>query len=274
VDNGKLAAVWRPGTGAQWVHWDLSGGEIEAKDATYFGQGLRITTLAVDGGKHAGVWRPGTGTQYWSRQRCGVDFKTEDMAYFGKGLRLGVLKVQDEARGAYHYPWKNGVSHGVGQGNNNPPPGSHNGSQAFAFDFSLPSGTEVRAARGGTVEWLQQSQTASYDPSSPTTPSNTPFANGSLQNWGNTVRIRHLGGFTSWYFHLTPNSVKVKEGDKVEAGTVIALSGNTGRTTGPHLHFQVQGDSADWGQSVAISFNACQVPTRGDDVTSQTGNPN
>jgi murein DD-endopeptidase MepM/ murein hydrolase activator NlpD len=195
------------------------------------------------------------------------------MAYFGKGLRLGVLKLQDEARGAYHYPWKNGVSHGVGQGNNNPG-GSHNGSQAFAFDFSLPSGTEVRAARGGTVEWLQQSQTTSYDPSAPTTPSNTPFANGSLQNWGNTVRIRHLGGFTSWYFHLTPNSVKVKVGDKVEAGTVIALSDNTGRTTGPHLHFQVQADSIDWGQSVAISFNACQVPTRGDDVTSQNGNPN
>ena len=115
---------------------------------------------------------------------------------------------------------------GVGQGNNNPG-GSHNGSQAFAFDFSLPSGTEVRAARAGTVEWFQQSQTSTYNPNQPTTASNTPYPAGNLQNWGNTVRIRHLGGFTSWYFHLTPNSVKVKVGDKVEAGTVIAYGDRT-----------------------------------------------
>jgi murein DD-endopeptidase MepM/ murein hydrolase activator NlpD len=274
VDGGRIAAVWRPGTGAQWVHWGLSGADMEAKDGVYFPQGLRLTTMAVDGGKYAAVWRPGSGAQYWSHRRCGVDFKTEDMAYFSQGLRLGFLKLQDESQGAYQYPWKNGVSRSVGQGNNNPPPGSHNGSQSFAFDFMLPSGTEVRAARAGTVEWMQQSQTASYDPSAPTTPANTPFPNGSLQNWGNTLRIRHLGGFTSWYFHLTPNSAKVKVGDKVVAGTVIALSDNTGRTTGPHLHFQVQADSADWGQSVAISFNNCQVPNGGDTVTSQNGNPN
>ena len=272
VDGGKLAAVWRPGTGTQWVHWGMSGADMEGKDGTYFPQGLRLTTMAADGGKYAAVWRPGSGTQYWVRQRCWVDFKTEDGAYFPKGLRLGFLKLQDETRGAYHYPWKNGVSHGVGQGNNNPG-GSHNGSQAFAFDFSLPSATEVRAARAGIVEWLQQSQTATYNPNAATTPSNTPFAQGSLQNWGNAVRIRHLGGFTSWYFHLTPNSVKVKVGDAVVAGSVIALSDNTGRSSGAHLHFQVQADSANWGQSVAISFNSCQVPTGGDKVTSQNGNP-
>lgn len=271
VDGGKLAAVWRPGAGAQWVHWGLTGAQMEAKDQIYFPQGLRLITMSVDGSNYAAVWRAGfgNGAQFWSRQRCWVDLKTEDLAYFGKGLRLGFLKVQDQARGAYNYPWASGDSHKVVQGNNNPPPGSHNGSQAYAFDFDLPSGTQVRAARAGTVEWLQQSQTASYDPSKPTTPSNTPFPNGSLQNWGNAVRIRHLGGFTSWYFHLKPNSVLVKVGDHVEAGTPIALSDNTGRTTGPHLHFQVQADSIDWGQSVPISFNDCQVPVTGDTVTSQ-----
>jgi len=273
VDGGKLAAVWRPGTGTQWVRWGMTGAQLEAQDQTYFPQGLRLTSMAVDGSNYAAVWRPGSGAQYWSHRRCWVDFKTEDLAYFGKGLRLGFVKLQDEARGAYNYPWANGVSMGVGQGNNNPPPGSHNGSQSFAFDFSLPSGTEVRAARDGTVEWFQQSQTASYNPNLPTTPSNTPFPNGSLQNWGNAVRIRHLGGFSSWYFHLQPNSVKVKVNDKVQAGKVIALSDNTGRTGGAHLHFQVQADSNNWGQSVAISFNECQVPVTGDNVTSQNGNP-
>lgn len=272
LDNGKLAAVWRPGSGAQWVHWDMSGGDVTTKDNDYFAKGLRLTSMSSDDGKYAAVWRPGSGTQYAVRARCWVDFKTEDGTYFAKGLRLGFLKMQEEARGAYHYPWKNGVSYGVGQGNNNPG-GSHNGSQAFAFDFSLPSGTEVRAARAGTVEWFQQSQTSTYDPTADTTASNTPYPPGDLRNWGNTVRIRHLGGFTSWYFHLTPNSVRVNVGDKVEAGTVIALSDNTGRSTGAHLHFQVQADSVNWGQSVPISFNGCQVPTRGDDVTSKNGDP-
>lgn len=272
LDGGKLAAVWRPGAGTQWVHWGMDGAGIEAKDATYFAQGLRLATLAADGGRYAAVWRPGSGTQYWVHRRCWVDLRTEDSTYFGQGLRLVALKLQDEAQGAYHYPWKNGVSRKVAQGNNNAS-GSHNGSQAFAFDFTMDSGTEVRAARAGTVEWVRQSQTTTYDPTSPTTPTNRPFTPGSQENWGNAVRIRHLGGFTSWYFHLTPNSVRVNAGDQVEAGTVIALSDNTGRTSGPHLHFQVQADSADWGQSVAISFNACQVPKGGDTVTSQNGNP-
>ncbi len=42
----------------------------------------------------------------------------------------------------------------------------------------------------------------------------------------------------------------VKAGDKVQRGQPIATSDNTGRTGGPHLHFQVQADSANWGQSV------------------------
>ena len=101
----------------------------------------------------------------------------------------------------------------------------------------------------------------------------TPFPIGSLLNWGNAVRIKHLDSFTSGYFHLTPNSVKVKVGDKVVAGTVIAQSDSTGRSSGPHLHPQVLTDSANWGQSVAISFNSCQVPTGSVGVTSPNGNP-
>ena len=84
--------------------------------------------------------------------------------------------------------------------------------------------------------------TKTYDPTQPTTASNTPFPNGSLQNWGNAVRLRHPGGLTSWYFHIQPNGVTVKVGDTVQRGQPIANSGNIGRTSGPHLHFQVQAD--------------------------------
>jgi murein DD-endopeptidase MepM/ murein hydrolase activator NlpD len=268
IEDGKLAAVWRPGSGAQWVHWGMSGDDFAAQDRTYFAQGLRITSLVIEAGKYAAVWQPGSGTQWWSSRRGVVDFKTEDSAYFARGLRITCLELQDDPVGAYRYPWKGGVSHPVGQGNNNPS-GSHNGSQAWAFDFNMPAGTEIRAARAGTVEWLQENLTATYNPNLPTGPGNTPFPAGSLQNWGNAVRLRHAGGFTSWYFHIQANGVLVNVGDEVTQGQAIALSGNTGRSSAPHLHFQVQADSTDWGQSVAHTFGAgCEQPATGASVTS------
>ncbi|MEI9886160.1 MAG: M23 family metallopeptidase [Rhizomicrobium sp.] len=271
VSGGKLSAVWRPGSGTQWVKWGMSNAQFSAQDNAYFAQGLRQTSVAVENGQYAAVWQPGSGTQWSAHGFCSVDFKTEDAAFFAQGLRLSAIALQDGAGSPWGYPWKNGDTFNTAQGNNTPG-GSHTGSQAFAFDFGLPSGTTIRAARDGVVEWTQSTLTKTYNPNAPTTPANTPFPNGSLQNWGNAVRIRHAGGFTSWYFHIQPNGVLVNAGDSVNAGQPIAKSDNTGRTSGPHLHFQVQAASINWGQSVPISFNNCQVPTSGTNVTSHTGN--
>ena len=273
IDNGRFAVVWRPGSGAQWWRAGMTGAELEAQDQAYFGQGLRLTAMALENSRYAAVWQPGSGAQWVSHSRCLVDFKTEDTAHFGQGLRLGFIELEDKAAGAWRYPWKSGDARTVAQGNNNAA-GSHNGSQAYAFDFTMPVGTQIRAARGGTVEWLQENLTKTYDPSQPTTASNTPFPNGSLQNWGNAVRLRHPGGLTSWYFHIQPNGVTVKVGDTVQRGQPIANSGNIGRTSGPHLHFQVQADSTNWGQSVPIAFGDCEVPAGGATVTSDNANSN
>ena len=232
-----------------------------------------MTAMAIDNGRYSAVWQPGSGTQWVGGGRCMVDFSTEDKAYFASGLRLSFIELEEEAGGLYRYPWKNGDTRKVNQGNNNAS-GSHNGSQSFAFDFDLRVGTQIRASRAGTVEWFQGNLTKTYDPTKPTTPTNTPFANGSLENWGNAVRIRHAGGFTSWHFHIQTNGVLVKVGDQVQAGQPIALSDNIGRTSGPHLHFQVQANSTNWGQSVPISFNNCQVPAGGQSVTSNNANSN
>jgi hypothetical protein len=274
IENGRFAAVWRPGSGTQWWRSAMSSATFAAWDRVYFGRGLRLAVLEIANGTYTAVWRPGSGTQWWSARRCAVDFGTEDAAYFGRGLRLAFIELQDNPVGAYRYPWKSGVSYGVGQGNNNPA-GSHNGSQAFAFDFLLPAGTTIRAARAGTVEWLQENLTRTYNPNLPNSPSNTPFAAGSLDNWGNAVRIRHPGGFTSWYFHIQTNGVLVNVGDTVQQGQPIATSGNTGRSTGAHLHYQVQADSTDWGQSVASTFGtSCAQPATNATATSDNSNSN
>lgn len=82
-------------------------------------------------------------------------------------------------------------------------------------DVSCPRGSEVMAARDGKVVL-------------------TGFDGG----YGNLVVVQHEYGYRSYYGHLS--RPLVKPGDTVKRGSVIALSGNTGRTTGPHLHFEVR----------------------------------
>lgn len=61
--------------------------------------------------------------------------------------------------------------------------------------------------------------------------------------YGNLIKIAHKGGITTWYAHL--GSTKVKKGDTVKAGQKIGTVGMTGRTSGPHLHFEVRKGKSD-----------------------------
>jgi murein DD-endopeptidase MepM/ murein hydrolase activator NlpD len=56
---------------------------------------------------------------------------------------------------------------------------------------------------------------------------------------GNQVSLDLGGGLTAFYAHLQPGSVRVKVGDRVKRGQVLGLLGNSGHSTGPHLHFQI-----------------------------------
>jgi murein DD-endopeptidase MepM/ murein hydrolase activator NlpD len=82
-------------------------------------------------------------------------------------------------------------------------------------DFRAPTGTPVHASNAGEVVLARE-----------------------LYYEGNCVVINHGLGFMTIYMHLS--KFEVKEGDKVEKGQVIALSGGTGRVTGPHLHMSVR----------------------------------
>lgn len=87
-------------------------------------------------------------------------------------------------------------------------------------DFPARVGTPVAAAGHGTVVKAG------------------PRGGGDGKAYGNAVVIKHAGGTFSQYAHLL--KVEVKVGDTVRAGQRIGLSGNTGNSTGPHLHFEIR----------------------------------
>ncbi|HEY4429409.1 MAG TPA: peptidoglycan DD-metalloendopeptidase family protein [Paenibacillus sp.] len=86
-------------------------------------------------------------------------------------------------------------------------------------DFAVPQGTSIHAADSGTVilaEWWS--------------------------GYGYCVIVDHGGGVWTLYGHIRKGGIRVSSGDKVNRGDVIAESGSTGNSTGPHLHFEVRID--------------------------------
>ena len=76
------------------------------------------------------------------------------------------------------------------------------------------------------------------------------------ENAANHILIQHADGTLADYAHLQRSGSQVKAGQKVEAGELIAHSGNTGFTSGPHLHFSVVKTRADGGgrESLPVKF--------------------
>ncbi len=106
---------------------------------------------------------------------------------------------------------------------------SHNDSLSeYAVDFDIPMGTPVHAARTGIVmEVIDQ-----Y--------ADTGGVRKSDMEHANVIRILHEDGSMAVYGHLMQDSAVVTPGLWLVGGTVIAQSGNSGFTRGPHLHFAIQ----------------------------------
>ena len=100
----------------------------------------------------------------------------------------------------------------------------HNG-----IDFAGALGTNIYAVRNGKVIFSG--------------PSKIKGRNGEPGGGGYIIKIRHkINGafYTSTYMHLLKGSLKVAKGQRVTEGDLIAKLGNTGASTGPHLHFEIQ----------------------------------
>ncbi len=132
---------------------------------------------------------------------------------------------------------------------------SHSDEHSFhAVDLSMDLGTPVLAARAGIVMSVE---------------SDFHGAGTDISKYGdraNHIRVLHPDGTMAVYAHLELESVTVSVGDRVQAGERMARSGNTGFSTGPHLHFVIQRNSG--GRLVSVPF---QFSIRGERVTPTAG---
>lgn len=125
---------------------------------------------------------------------------------------------------------------------------SHQDVQAkFAVDLAVDEGTPVLAARDGIVMQVEDD-----------------FSGAGIDEKhlgrANNVRVLHEDGSMAVYAHLELESAIVTAGQRVRRGQVLAKSGNTGFSTGPHLHFAVQVNSNMLLESIPFEFDGLAIP--------------
>ena len=128
----------------------------------------------------------------------------------------------DDTSYIYSLPYTKGAKHLLIQGSNS----HYSHKDELSLDFKMKSGSEICAARSGRVIAAKFT-------------SNKGGLKPEFMSEGNYIIIEHADGSTANYWHLQFNSGYVKSGDTVQQGQLIALSGNTGYSAFPHLHFQL-----------------------------------
>jgi murein DD-endopeptidase MepM/ murein hydrolase activator NlpD len=160
--------------------------------------------------------------------------KDPQRAYIKK-LQKGIIK--DDTSYVYHLPYEEGKTHLLVQGYFS----KFSHKNRAALDFKMKRGTKITAAREGVVIRVKQD-------------GDRGGWNKKYRPYGNVIVIQHSDGSRAGYWHLQQNGAFVKVGDTVRQDQVIGLSGKTGYTLFPHLHFIVwRSDNNGWRQ-IATHF--------------------
>lgn len=150
----------------------------------------------------------------------------------------------------YRLPYRGSRARRVLQGYD----GRFSHQNAKAIDLEMPEGTTVLAARGGVVlssEWRHSAGGATPE----------------MRDQANYVLIGHDDGTIGCYFHLAHRGVLVPVGKRVAAGEPIGLSGNTGYSTAPHLHFEVRvPESGKASRTIATPFRTMTADDEGEQL--------
>jgi murein DD-endopeptidase MepM/ murein hydrolase activator NlpD len=156
-----------------------------------------------------------------------------------KKLQKGIIK--DDSSYVYQLPYEIGNSHLLVQGYFS----RYSHRNRAALDFKMKKGTKVLAARSGVVIRVKED-------------GNKGGWNKKYRPFGNMIVIQHEDNSRAGYWHLQYNGALVNVGDTVKQGQVIGLSGKTGYTLFPHLHFIAWRSAVNGWQQVATRFQTAK----------------
>ncbi|MBR4878046.1 MAG: M23 family metallopeptidase, partial [Rhodocyclaceae bacterium] len=164
---------------------------------------------------------------------------------------LGDFRANPSPNARYRLPFRDGQTFLIGQSTGGPISTHTTPGSLYAVDIPMPEDTPIVAARAGTVMYTEFTHTEG---------GTTPDKEGEA----NIVLIEHADGTRAVYAHLAPGGVLVSPGQQVQEGEVIGLSGSTGFSSGPHLHFAVQqvrdtGDNFAY-ESIPFKFSVGNPP--------------
>ena len=201
---------------------------------------LCLSTFAAGADEDAGGARV-SASAHWSAAMSRAD------------VQLGRVDADHDDGYLYRLPYGDDVSFPIIQGYGAKL--SHHGAERYTLDFGMPVGTHVHAARDGVVVLVEDTHDVGC-------------AREECGRFANFVVVLHSDGTTGEYFHLARGSVRVRPGERVARGQWLALSGNTGFSTAPHLHFGVYRTGRDrTTTSLAVRFEtrsgAITVPRSG-----------
>ena len=169
-------------------------------------------------------------------------------------LAFSVVSVDAFATPPIYTPWQCGESHKITQGNKGTYSHKAGNKEQYAWDAGMPIGTPILAPAAGTITHVKQD-------------SNTTCS--SSCNAANYVAMTFDEGSAAVFVHLMQHGVPVSVGQHVNRGEIIGYSGNTGWSTGPHLHFQVQEACGSWWcWSLETSWVGFGIPQYGQTITS------
>ena len=185
---------------------------------TILAQNVRVTRITPKTASYAGL------SQTEAVRLCAADTERPWRWRYQFTWIKGRLNARHDDETLYVLPFEKGRSFRVTQSYGGRL--THRDHDKYAVDFGMPEGTKVCAARDGVVvDLMESSEVGGPDKK--------------YKDEANFVSIAHDDGTIGEYLHLKRDGVLVDIGDKVEAGQPIALSGNTGYSTVPHVHFGV-----------------------------------
>lgn len=153
---------------------------------------------------------------------------------------FGRIDAVHDADAAYRLPFEEGAAFPVSQAHGGRLTSHNNRENLYAVDFAMPAGSAVLAARGGVViDVTLRHHEGGFDIR--------------FIDKANTVAIVHDDGTVAEYAHLSPGSDLVKVGQRVNKGERLGYSGNTGYSSGPHLHFIVSRPTVTDGKITRVS---------------------